>query len=174
MAKFDKAIETVLKHEGGYVDDPSDKGGATKYGISLAYLKQNNIDINLDGKVTKDDVLVLTLDEAKKLYRDHFWMFDAVKDQNVATKLFDMSVNMGVRQAVVLAQRALNGIGCSLVEDGDFGSKTTEAVNSKEAWKVLAGLRDFAIAFYYHVAEVNPKNVKFIDGWIKRASWMGA
>ena len=49
MSHFDTAIKKVLKHEGGYVDHKNDPGGATKYGISLRFIRQSNTDLDLDG-----------------------------------------------------------------------------------------------------------------------------
>ena len=54
-----------------------------------------------------------------------------VENQNVANKLFDMGVNMGVRQAAVYAQRAVNpSHGRQLTEDGNIGPKTLAAINA--------------------------------------------
>lgn len=85
LATFDQAVGMVLKHEGGYVNDPVDPGGETKYGISKrAY--------------PKVDIAGLTVDGAKAIYKRDYW--DAIgADQlpaNVRYAAFDTAVNMGV------------------------------------------------------------------------------
>lgn len=85
LANFDQAVGMVLKHEGGYVNDPTDPGGETKYGISKrAY--------------PKVDIASLTVDGAKAIYKRDYW--DAIgADQlppNVRYAAFDTAVNMGV------------------------------------------------------------------------------
>ena len=59
-ARFLKAFEKVLRHEGGYVNDPLDLGGETKYGIS----KRSYPHL---------DIKNLTLDQAKQIYFRDFW-----------------------------------------------------------------------------------------------------
>ena len=72
MSHFDTAIKKVLKHEGGYVDHKNDPGGATKYGISLRFIKQSNTDLDLDndGDIDADDIKEMTEDKAKEIYKD--------------------------------------------------------------------------------------------------------
>ena len=70
MAKttFEEIIEVVLHHEGGFVDDPDDKGGATNYGVTQATLEQYR-----ENDVSREDVQNLTVDEAKECYHEMFW-----------------------------------------------------------------------------------------------------
>lgn len=96
--RFEKAFEYILKYEGSkYVNDPKDRGGETKFGISRRSYRF--IDI-------KD----LTEKDAKKIYYCDFWMkgpFEGIKDEALAIKLFDCTVNMGAKQANKLLQRSL-------------------------------------------------------------------
>ena len=87
LTKFNQIIDKVLKHEGGYVNDPNDPGGETNYGISKrAY---PNVDIKN-----------LTIDGAKEIYKKDYW--DKTKVESVPERLryiyFDMCVNMGMRR----------------------------------------------------------------------------
>ena len=87
--KFSEAIEIVLKHEGGYVNSKDDPGGETNYGISKR-------------SFPKYDIKNLTEEDAKDIYKRHFWdvsKADKVKDE-LRLDYFDMCVNMGQRTAV--------------------------------------------------------------------------
>jgi lysozyme family protein len=170
MASFDKAIEFVLKNEGGFVDDPKDTGGATKYGISLAFLKRHGIDVNKDGVVNKGDVVILSVDDAKKLYKENFWLGDGIKEQTLATKFLDCCVLEGVGQATHLLQRALNYLGAHLVEDGVFGEQTLAALNSADKKKVMELWPHILVQFYERCVEVAPQKRKFLDNWLSRSA----
>jgi len=108
---FDKAILITLKHEGGFVNDPVDPGGATNWGMSIRFLKNDagdadgdgflDGDIDKDGDIDVDDIKNMTVEEARKLYRIYFWDkydYDTIVDFTVAARVFDMTVNMGPRQ----------------------------------------------------------------------------
>ena len=76
--------------EGGYSDDPDDRGGKTKFGITEATARRLGY---------KGDMKDLTLDQAKKLYYDHYWKcwnYDKIEDERIATEMFDQAVNMGL------------------------------------------------------------------------------
>ena len=110
---FDRAVEMVLAHEGGYVNDPRDPGGETRFGIS----KRAYPDV---------DILRLTEDEAKAIYRRDYW--DKIRPDEIpepiAICLFDAAVNMGRDKAVRLLQRA-----CGVAQDGVMGGNTIAAAN---------------------------------------------
>lgn len=111
---FDKAFEQLIGNEGGYVNDPRDPGGETKYGIS----KRSYPGENIAG---------LTLERAKAIYLRDYWGpagCDAWPDL-VKFEVFDIAVNMGVKTAVMMLQRAV-GAGV----DGVIGPQTTMRVQS--------------------------------------------
>jgi len=103
----------VLRHEGGYSADPRDPGGETRFGIS----KRAYPDV---------DILGLTEDEAKAIYRRDYW--DKLRPdelpQELAICVFDCAVNMGRDKAVRLLQRA-----CGVAQDGVMGGNTLAAAN---------------------------------------------
>ena len=159
-ALFEKAIPIILKHEGGYVDDPNDLGGETKYGIS----KRSYPHL---------DIKNLTREEAIEIYRRDWWdkyRYGDIKDQDVATKVFDLSVNMGPAQAHKLLQRAVNWVSdAGLVVDGILGPKTLLATNAAEPMKVLQALRFLAAEYYYSLAKARTESRTFLFGWLNRA-----
>lgn len=108
---FERAIETVLRWEGGEVNDPRDPGGHTKYGISQRAFPDL-------------DIANLTLHQAKQIYLEQYWMPVRARDLPAILRLpvFDTAVNMGVGTAIKLLQRA-----AYVVVDGKVGPKTIEA-----------------------------------------------
>ena len=88
---FDKAYEFTKKWEGGYVNNPNDPGGETKFGISKRAYPKLNI---------KD----LTEDDARGIYKRDYWDFfnlDAIADWRFCTAVFDTAVNCGVARTAI-------------------------------------------------------------------------
>jgi len=174
MSIFELAIPTVLRHEGGYVNNPGDSGGATKFGISLRWLKAQGLygDVNGDLRVDIADIQALTADKAAEFYKVQWWnryQFGRVIDQTVATKIFDTSVNTGTPRAVMFAQKAVNALGwLETSVDGILGPSTVQALNSSPAAILLQKYRDLQAAFYRGLAS-DPKLAQFLGGWLNRA-----
>jgi lysozyme family protein len=90
----------------------------------------------------------------------------------VANKLLDMGVNMGVRQASIYAQRALNAIAGRdgrVTEDGVIGVKTLAGIHEVSPIEYYQLLCQMSAAHYRHVAAVSPEQAGNLAGWIKRA-----
>ena len=109
---FNTAFDRIIGHEGGYVNNPSDPGGETNWGISKR-------------SYPAVDIKNLTRDGAKEIYRVDFWNRISADDlpDGVAYQLFDFAVNSGIETAVRYFQRAL-GVG----DDGYFGPVSLAAV----------------------------------------------
>lgn len=123
---FNTAFNLILINEGGYVNDPHDKGGETKYGISKrAY---PNIDIKN-----------LTLEQARAIYHRDYWLrckCEFLPDA-LSVAVFDYAVNSGVKRAIKDLQRSL---GVSV--DGIIGNQTVCAANRIPQRKVLSDYLD--------------------------------
>lgn len=164
MTPSDKVFETVidqtLAHEGGYSNNPSDAGGETKYGISKR--SYPNVDIKN-----------LTLEQAKAIYKQDFWDnqgYSQIEDVLLASKVFDLGVNMGTKNAVMLLQRALKANGFkSLEDDGLYGSATKEALKNTDPKKVLIALRSESAGYYRRLVASNNSQKVFLKGWLNRA-----
>jgi len=158
-AYFDRAFDELITIEGGYVNDPDDLGGETKYGIS----KQNYPNL---------DIKNLTLDQAKEIYYNDFWTknkCNVVCHYGLAEKLFSISVNMGCQQAGILIQRALKTLGKNLKEDGVVGLLTINAILKADHAMLLSALKSEAAGYYRLLANANPSQNKFLNGWLNRA-----
>ncbi|MGR3342068.1 MAG: glycosyl hydrolase 108 family protein, partial [Paracoccaceae bacterium] len=74
MKRIKAIAEEIVAREGGYVNDPADPGGATKFGVTLATLKRLRLDLSGDGKVTTADVKAMTRAKARDIFiRDYFY-----------------------------------------------------------------------------------------------------
>lgn len=157
--KFEKAFEYVIQNEGGYVFDKNDPGGETKFGITKRSYPSLNI---------RD----LTLEDAKKIYYRDFWQkgkFEEISDDLIAMQVFDLSVNLGIRSAVIVLQRALRSVGKNVQEDGLMGSQTLLATTDSEPRCLLAAIKSEAAGYYRQIAAKNPSQQKFLKGWLNRA-----
>lgn len=110
---FDLMFDRLIDHEGGYVNNPEDPGGETKWGIS---------------KRSYPNLIIskLTRDQAKDIYRRDFWNrinADKLKD-GIAFQLFDFAVNSGIETAVRYFQRALG-----VADDGHWGPISQKAAD---------------------------------------------
>ena len=176
MASFDLAIPHVLRHEGGWVDDPVDPGGATNYGISLRFAQQEGLDFDGDGDVDADDVRGLTQAQAGEIYRERFWDrygYEQITDQRIAAKVFDACVNTGPVRAHRFLQRALCAVGRAVEVDGSAGPKTIAATNEADSDRLMVELIREQANFYRTLAELKPRLAKFLKGWMRRARWDG-
>ena len=164
--KFNTSIKRVLAHEGGYVNDKDDSGGATNFGISLRFYKAN-----IDSNATKQTIKDLTKEQAKKIYKDHFWIkaYDQILDEQIASDVFDFAVNAGPKQSHRSLQRALNAVGEKVSEDGVLGPLTLAAVNRADQGALWGALRATRGEFYRRLAERKPSQQKFLRGWLRRA-----
>jgi lysozyme family protein len=126
---LDRALKTVLKWEGGYVNHPNDPGGATNMGITLKTLAGWR-----GAPVTAEDVKALTHDEAEAIYKARYWTECKCEafEFPVALMVFDAAVNHGPGRAARLLQDALG-----VTADGAIGPVTLGAAQAKDP-KVLA------------------------------------
>lgn len=153
MSDINQSIRKTLVHEGGYVNNPHDTGGATKYGITQK---------DMPGV----DMHTITEDQAIAYYKEHYVKdgYTQINDQNVLDKLFDMGVLFGVKEAVILLQRVLH-----ILEDGVFGPMSLNAINSDGP----SLLQDYKTELVSHVMKVlaaHPGDKVFAHGWINRVN----
>ena len=161
MDAFERAFVETIDFEGGYVFDPDDPGGETKFGIS----KRSHPTI---------DISALTIDRAKEIYLRDYWQacrLDQVLSDKISGEIFDTAVNMGRKAAVLIAQRSLNFLGEDLAEDGKMGEKTIAALNKwskKDAKALFICLNGFQFSQYRMITQNNRRSIKFARGWTKR------
>jgi lysozyme family protein len=156
-ADFSRAIPFVLRHEGGYVNDPSDSGGETNFGIS----KASYPDL---------DIANLTVEQATAIYASDYWNgYGEIDDQLLATKVFDMAVNAGPGTSIKCLQRACNAMGASLTVDGGMGPNTVYAANRMNPSLLVPEFIKACVDHYTAIVGVHPEDAKFLNGWLARA-----
>lgn len=147
---FDEAFERLIGHEGGFVDHPSDPGGATKYGISRR-------------SYPGEDIRGMTLARAKQIYKRDFWGpsgCDAVPDY-LKFLQFDAGVNSGPKVAIKLLQRALGEL-----EDGILGPSTLAACAYANPHRLVARLSAYRLLLMTDL----PQWPAFGRGWCRRVA----
>ena len=99
---YDEALRRVLVHEGGYSNHPSDPGGPTNYGITIWDYRKY---INPQG--TARDVRNMTVDEAKKIFRERYWNVQRCDElpPGVDYCVFDYGVNSGIGRSGKVLRR---------------------------------------------------------------------
>lgn len=176
MANFDLAFRFMAPHEWNqrrnFTNDPHDPGGPTKWGITLkSWQLQGSLgDLDGDGDVDVDDLKLTTETEAREFYRNRYWIWEGVHDDRIATKLFDMGVNMGVGTAVGYLQRVLNGLGYGLKVDFKLGPKTLAAANAADPDRVMLGLVKIQAQHYAEWIAKKSEREKYRIGLAARAT----
>ena len=125
---FKTSLAVVLHHEGGFSDHEDDSGGATKWGISIRFLKLARLDLNADGVVSEADIRDMTPAQAEDIYRTKFWDRCSCDDlpPGIDLAVFDCAVNQGQPTARKLLQKA-----AGVKADGLIGPKTLGAVQAR-------------------------------------------
>ena len=169
--------EEIVAREGGFVNDPDDRGGATKYGVTIHTMRRLGLDLDHSGAVTVADVRLLTRAQAVEIFLDHYYRRPRIDELPVQIRasVFDMYVNAGAN-AVRILQRLLIDMGQEVVVDGVIGPQTISAAK-RAAEAAPDHIGDaYAIArrnFYFAIADRRPANRKFArtraggkGGWI--------
>ena len=161
----EKLAPFVLEHEGGFVNDPLDRGGATNKGVTIAIWKAQGYDKDGDGDIDVADLKLITEADAimimKKNYWDR-WKADQIKNQAIANTLVDWVWGSGA-WGIKIPQRILG-----VKDDGVVGIKTLEAINKQNPNKFLEKLYLARFNFLDGIVASNPSQKRFIKGWKNR------
>ncbi|UWP91228.1 N-acetylmuramidase [Aliiroseovarius crassostreae] len=180
MKSVEEIADEIIAREGGYVNDPDDPGGATKYGVTLNTMRGLGIDLTGDGKITSQDVKVLTRDQAREIFMRHYFHRPRLADlpTPLQPSVFDMYVNAG-GNAVRILQRLVGKMGYAVAVDGVLGPRSLRAVRLAMAAAPDHLADAYGIErrnYYYRLADQRPKSRKYArrrdggkGGWITRA-----
>ena len=180
MKSVRQIAEDIVAREGGFVNDPDDPGGATKYGVTLGTMRALRRDIDGDGDVDVADVRGLSQGEAVEIFIRHYFERPGIGQlpTEVQPALFDMYVNAGAN-AVKVLQRMLAAEGFDCQVDGGIGPQTVAA--ARRLADRGPGALNIAYGkarrnYYYALGDARPASRKYASrrdggkgGWITRA-----
>ena len=160
---FAAAVVWVISNEGGslFTDAPLDRGGPTKYGVTLATLS-----IARKRPCTASDVRLMGLAEAEEIYRAHYWSplgLGGLVDAAVATASLDAAVLCGPEVAAKALQRAVGA-----EPDGCVGPLTLAAANAAVPAETLAAMVARLDAYLNGIVARSPSQGIWLAGWKKR------
>jgi len=145
---FDRALAEILRHEGGYINDPHDPGGETNMGISKR-------------SYPLEDIKNMTRERAAAIYRRDFW--NAIRGDELPAGVdlaaFDAAVNSGPSRAAKWLQRAV-----AVKADGVVGSNTLAAVGRADAARTINRMLDDRLAWLHGL----PTWERYRIGWSRR------
>ena len=169
MSNFDTIVLNTLKSEGSeFTNDPNDRGGPTRWGITQHDLAQFR-----GHSVSADDVKNMTVDEAKTIYKTKYWdpcNLDAITSYKKALIIFDQGVLCGTGTAAKRAQSACNAhLVPGLIVDGVIGPKSLKAINEMD--EKLFCLEFLFLTQHYFLGIIlnNPTQTVFMRGWLNRS-----
>lgn len=155
-------IKTAAQRKAvGYVNDPLDMGGETKFGVA----RNANPDL---------DITNLDWEAAKRVYYRRYWLAANCDDLTLSTPRlavlhFDGAVNHGVGRAGRFLQTALG-----VAVDGDVGPATLMAVKPANELTLCNAVCDLREKFYRDIVANKPAQAKFLKGWLRRITEMRA
>lgn len=151
---FKIALQRVLKHEGGYVNDPRDTGGETNYGITKSTARTYGY---------TGSMKTIPMDVVERIYKAMYW--DAMSCDSfhpaIAFQLFDAAVNHGLLNARKILQRAV-----AVKADGVIGPVSLAAIRKQPQFSLINLFNSERIAFYTAIANFNT----YGKGWMNRMS----
>jgi len=160
MADFGPAVTLTLQHEGGFYHNPV-TGEIVNHGITLKFVQSSGYKPDADEAFIQN----LTTAEASAIYQTYFWNANhigSINDQNLANKVFDLTVNMGPA-ALKLLQSAVN---CAA--DGVLGPISIAQINARDPVELLAEYKQLAAQRYAEIAQGNPELAGDLTGWLSR------
>ncbi len=180
MQTVHQIASEIVAREGGFVNDPSDPGGATKYGVTIHTMRRLGLDLTGDGRVSVADVRALTRAQAVDIFITHYFKRPRIGElpEVLHASVFDMYVNAG-SNAVKILQRLLAKMGHAVGVDGAIGRQTIAATQAAfaDAADYLADAYGIERRnYYYALADARPASRKYArrrdggkGGWILRA-----
>ena len=157
----EKIIDGIIKREGGYVNNPADRGGATKYGITWSTLKAWRGRI-----VTAEDVAGLDEDEARQIYESEYLVkpkIDKINSVFLRVFVLDSAVQHGPGKAIRWLQKI---VGAPV--DGILGPMSLSIINQVDSDSLYKRMVAERCRFYGRLITKDPTQAVFAAGWANR------
>lgn len=164
---FDTAVDFTLRQEGKLSNNPNDKGGLTKFGVTqerwTEYLKKVNV------PALPKSVANITVDQAIAFYYSEFWKLPGIDKlpRELQVPAFDFYVNSG--DNAIKKLQAILGV----TTDGDLGPATLAKLEPMQAGQLRRLRNDYVtkrLVWLMDVAQHNPQDLAFIEGWAARVA----
>lgn len=165
MQAVQEIAKEIVAREGGYVNDPDDPGGPTKFGVTIHTLRRLGMDLTRDGHVDVNDVKALTRQDAQSVFVEHYFNRPNLSQLPIVLQasVFDMYVNAG-SNAVKVLQRLLGEMGLVVAIDGAVGPQTIAAAQTALGMAPDYLADAYGIArrnYYYRLADARPASRKY-------------
>lgn len=167
-------INEVIKKEGGFVNDPLDRGGATNFGITAKTFEHF-----VGFLPTSQQMASITKEFAAVIYEQEYYIKSKINDLPIGIRehVFDICVNSGQKIAYKILQKAINIElkDNKLVVDGIFGKLSKSSLESLlnsdfyAFYNIQNNIIDLRIQFYKNIVERDSTQSKYLKGWINRA-----
>lgn len=176
MAKFETAEAITGRNEGGYANNPADRGGETYAGIARNFWPAWKGWVRIDeikrdygksaatiNRFAKADPILTRM--ISDFYKANFWdvnRLDQFKDQQLANTVYDFGVNSGVMKAAVTLQEVLG-----VSQDGKIGPITIAQANAGNPKAIHTAYNCLREKYYRKLAE-KPSQAQFLKSWLSR------
>ena len=160
--RYLKALEFTKQNEGGFTNNPHDKGGETIYGVSSKWFPEVYKELTEAKPEEVDEIL-------KAFYYAEFYdmLYEQIFYEPIAIRLFDLGVNLSKKKATKLLQQTFNKLSqVRIGEDGKFGNGTLKAINMPPI-----AHEQFYLSYQKEVEQYYrslPDFTHFGAGWISR------
>lgn len=160
MADARKLMPFILQWEGGFVNDPIDRGGATNKGVTIGTFQ------SFYPGATVENLKRITDDQWLNIFRSGYWnpwQADQIKNQSVANIVVDWAWASGARTAIRKVQELLG-----VTVDGLVGKETLSAINGQDAEELFDRIKVARYDFVDAIVKRDPSQKRFINGWKNR------
>jgi lysozyme family protein len=161
----DDIIQRILSFEGGFTNNPLDKGGPTNFGITASELGQIN---GLGRAATVAEIQALTKDQASKIYEDKYIVgpgFERIPSVELRLIVVDSGVLHGIGRAAKWLQQTLG-----VPADGQIGDVTIAALRGTAGAGAAKGVLALRFKFIGQILKTDPRQVVFAQGWLNRVA----
>jgi len=171
MADFEPAVTITLRNEGGFYQNP-ETGEIVNHGVTLKLVQSSGYKSDPD----VDFIRSLSVAEASQIYRTYFWdphHMGPIGDQNLANKVFDLTVNIGPGDAkhpgaLTLLQSAVNACGGACAVDGVAGPISIGQINALDPTNLLTRYKQLAAQRHTEIATAKAELASDLTGWLAR------
>lgn len=184
-SRFLTCYDSLAREEGGWANNKNDRGGETAFGVARNFWPDWKGWAVVDAtkaKIGFPKCGVKALNQAllshpsfpgllRDFFFDHFWVplkGDKFACAPLASEVFEMGVNSGLRPAARILQAAINALGRPLIVDGVIGPATLAAANAIQGEKILRSFREQAEQHYRTIVRLNPSQASHLNGWLGR------